>query len=228
MWGGILAGILAAGGIVFLAADRWVDLGDWFVVITGVGSILTIIQNPEGLAAGGHALAARHPAPAVRPQAASAEAPVAEPPSRVAGRPRTARRRAGARRSATSTSATAASWRSTTCHCACGRAPSSGLIGPNGAGKTSVIDAITGFARADRRHRGRRGLASAGLAPHQRVKRGLVRTFQAIELYDDLSVEENVSVAAFAATLNERSEAVEPGARRWSASRTSATDRPAT
>ena len=36
-----------------------------------------------------------------------------------------------------------------------------------------------------------------GLRTHQRVRRGLARTFQALELYDDLSVEENVSAAAF-------------------------------
>ncbi len=35
--GGILAGITARPGVVYLAADRWVDLGRWFVVITGVG-----------------------------------------------------------------------------------------------------------------------------------------------------------------------------------------------
>jgi len=82
-----------------------------------------------------------------------------------------------------------------------------GLIGPNGAGKTSVIDAITGFARATGDVEVS-GQSLEGLAPHARVRKGLVRTFQAIELYDDLSVEENISVAAFAATLSERTDAV--------------------
>jgi ABC-type branched-subunit amino acid transport system ATPase component len=82
-----------------------------------------------------------------------------------------------------------------------------GLIGPNGAGKTSVIDAVTGFARSTGAIEVA-GSSMAGLAPHQRVQRGLVRTFQAIELYDDLSVEENVTVAAFASTLSERSATV--------------------
>ena len=68
VWGGILAGVMAAGGIVFVAADRWIHLGDWFVVLTGIGVILTIIMNPEGLAAGGHALAARLPLPLLRAQ----------------------------------------------------------------------------------------------------------------------------------------------------------------
>jgi ABC-type branched-subunit amino acid transport system ATPase component len=69
-----------------------------------------------------------------------------------------------------------------------------GLIGPNGAGKTSVIDAITGFAVASGSVRlGDRELT--GMRAHQRVRHGLARSFQSLELYDDLSVEENVSVA---------------------------------
>src|SRR5699024_3838786 len=82
-----------------------------------------------------------------------------------------------------------------------------GLIGPNGAGKTSVIDAITGFARST----GSVTLTGGsldGLAPHARVRRGLGRTFQSLELYDDLSVEENVSVAAFATSQGDRAAAV--------------------
>jgi ABC-type branched-subunit amino acid transport system ATPase component len=78
-----------------------------------------------------------------------------------------------------------------------------GLIGPNGAGKTSAIDAITGFTPAT----GSVTLgaeAVQGLKPHARVHRGLGRTFQSLELYDDLTVEENVSVAAVALPFAER------------------------
>jgi ABC-type branched-subunit amino acid transport system ATPase component len=70
-----------------------------------------------------------------------------------------------------------------------------GLIGPNGAGKTSLIDAVTGFAA----YGGTVALAGRpleGLRPHQRTRAGLGRTFQAIELWDDLTVGENVSVGA--------------------------------
>ena len=63
VWGGVLAGVLAASGIVFFALDRWVDLGDWFAVITGVALIVTVIRNPEGLAAGGHDARRRSPGP---------------------------------------------------------------------------------------------------------------------------------------------------------------------
>jgi ABC-type branched-subunit amino acid transport system ATPase component len=70
-----------------------------------------------------------------------------------------------------------------------------GLIGPNGAGKTTFIDAITGFVRAE----GSVELAGAsldGLAPHVRAQRGLARTWQTVELFDDLTVRENLTVAA--------------------------------
>ena len=70
-----------------------------------------------------------------------------------------------------------------------------GLIGPNGAGKTTFVDAITGFVP----HRGTTALDGAditGLSPHERARRGLARTWQAIELFDDLTVRENLTVAA--------------------------------
>jgi ABC-type branched-subunit amino acid transport system ATPase component/branched-subunit amino acid ABC-type transport system permease component len=73
-----------------------------------------------------------------------------------------------------------------------------GLIGPNGAGKTTLIDAVSGYARAT----GSVALLGRkldGLKPFQRSRDGLGRTFQGIELYDDLSVRENVEVGTMAA-----------------------------
>ncbi|HKY67616.1 MAG TPA: ABC transporter permease, partial [Acidimicrobiales bacterium] len=59
VWGGLNAGILASTGIVFIALDRWVDVGSWFQVISGVLLIVTLITNPEGVAAAGHEIADR-------------------------------------------------------------------------------------------------------------------------------------------------------------------------
>jgi branched-chain amino acid transport system ATP-binding protein len=70
-----------------------------------------------------------------------------------------------------------------------------GLIGPNGAGKTTFIDAISGFVD----YRGSVSLAGedvSNLAPHARARLGLARTWQSIELFDDLTVRENLAVAA--------------------------------
>ena len=70
-----------------------------------------------------------------------------------------------------------------------------GLIGPNGAGKTTFIDAITGFVRSTGRVE-LDGHDLAGLPPHARAQRGLARTWQSTELFDDLTVRENLMVAA--------------------------------
>jgi branched-chain amino acid transport system ATP-binding protein len=70
-----------------------------------------------------------------------------------------------------------------------------GLIGPNGAGKTTFIDAVTGFVRYDGEV-ALDGLSLNGLPPHARARRGLARTWQTVELFDDLTVRENLTVAA--------------------------------
>jgi branched-chain amino acid transport system ATP-binding protein len=70
-----------------------------------------------------------------------------------------------------------------------------GLIGPNGAGKTTFVDAITGYVRyAGRAELDGRDLS--GMPPHARARLGLARTWQSTELFDDLTVLENLTVAA--------------------------------
>ena len=70
-----------------------------------------------------------------------------------------------------------------------------GLIGPNGAGKTSLIDAISGFTQAE----GRVRLDDLDLSkqpPMRRARAGVARSFQSLELFEDSTVFENLSVAA--------------------------------
>ena len=71
-----------------------------------------------------------------------------------------------------------------------------GLIGPNGAGKTTFIDAITGFVPTSRGSATFAGRDLLSMKPHQRARAGLSRTFQSLELFDDLTVEDNMLVAA--------------------------------
>jgi branched-chain amino acid transport system ATP-binding protein len=72
----------------------------------------------------------------------------------------------------------------------------SGLIGPNGAGKTSFLDAVSGFAPPSEGAVVLDGRDATGLPPHRMARMGLTRTFQSLELFDDLTVEENLVVAA--------------------------------
>lgn len=213
VWGGLNAGILASGGITFIALDRWVELGEWFHVISGVLLIVTLITNPEGIAAAGHEFADRwarwkagrragqveveRPAVAAveRPAVAAAEMPGVEPAASAFLHVDHLTVRYGGVVAVNDVSLRVDGGRIV------------GLIGPNGAGKTSVIDAVTGFAR------GTGSVELAGqridsLAPHARVRAGLARTFQSLELYDDLSVEENVSVAALGGRQADRRAAV--------------------
>ncbi len=70
-----------------------------------------------------------------------------------------------------------------------------GLIGPNGAGKTTFIDAVTGYV-ASQGETYFDGRPISGMAPHRRSRLGLGRTWQSLELFDDLTVEENLLVAS--------------------------------
>ena len=71
-----------------------------------------------------------------------------------------------------------------------------GLIGPNGAGKTSMVDALTGYTRAAAGSIVFDGRDISRLRPYRRARLGLARTFQSVELFDDLTVDENLLVAS--------------------------------
>jgi ABC-type branched-subunit amino acid transport system ATPase component len=67
------------------------------------------------------------------------------------------------------------------------------LIGPNGAGKTTIVDAITGLVDSTGSvvHDGRR---LDRLSTYRRARLGVVRTFQTLDLFDDLTVRQNVEL----------------------------------
>jgi ABC-type branched-subunit amino acid transport system ATPase component/ABC-type branched-subunit amino acid transport system permease subunit len=71
-----------------------------------------------------------------------------------------------------------------------------GLIGPNGAGKTTLIDVISGITRPRSGTIRFRGQPIERWRAHRRARAGLGRSFQSLELFDDLSVRENLLVAS--------------------------------
>jgi sulfate-transporting ATPase len=67
-----------------------------------------------------------------------------------------------------------------------------GLIGPNGAGKTTLIDAVTGFCSVGGGSIALDGRRIDRMNATQRARLGLRRSFQSLELFEDVSVEENI------------------------------------
>ncbi|MGH6962528.1 MAG: ATP-binding cassette domain-containing protein, partial [Dongiaceae bacterium] len=69
------------------------------------------------------------------------------------------------------------------------------VIGPNGAGKSTLIGQIAGELRPDAGVIRFAGADQAGLDPSARARRGLARTFQAVSIFPQATVRENVAMA---------------------------------
>jgi ABC-type branched-subunit amino acid transport system ATPase component/branched-subunit amino acid ABC-type transport system permease component len=216
--GALTAGTLATLGIVFVVINRLVPMsGNIYQLIVAVGLILTAIFNPEGMSgAWRRRLESRH-AQRSDPAATAADGhsqvvmreasdgaldrspqrPALATPGSPAGTPD--------RSAASATRAAALSLSAVTVRYGGMVAADAvslevrpgqivGLIGANGAGKTTLLDAISGFAR----HSGSVQLAGRSLdalPAHLRARRGLARTWQATELFADLTVTGNLAVA---------------------------------
>ncbi|HKY13669.1 MAG TPA: branched-chain amino acid ABC transporter permease/ATP-binding protein [Microthrixaceae bacterium] len=190
--GGLVGGVLAAGGLVAVLTEEAFDLGEWFAIVTGVGLVITIVKNPEGVVGPIHAALARRreskldevsPRPARSDVRLRSEEPA--PGGEVVLSVSDVRVTYGGVVAVDGADLEVR------------RGTIVGLIGPNGAGKTTLLDAIGGFTPSTGTVR-LAGRDLTGLAPHRRVRAGLGRTFQQMQLYDDLTVNENVGVGAVA------------------------------
>ena len=70
-----------------------------------------------------------------------------------------------------------------------------GLIGPNGAGKTTFFNAILGLNEPKAGTVKIFGHDASGMPPHMRARLGVARTFQVLQLFNELSVFDNMLVA---------------------------------
>ena len=226
-WPRLTRAALAAVTLAAVAAAVFhhggIQLGEYYAAISGVLLIFTVILNPEGivgplqaqLAALREKLSARRlpaaPPPAAPPPAgpplAGGTVPAGDAAPEAAGlltaeRPAGRRQPDGDARPLLTVSGIGVRYGGVVANedVSFEVFPGEivGLIGPNGAGKTTLLDAISGYARAT----GTVALAGRkldALKPYQRSRSGMGRTFQGIELYDDLSVRENVEVGTTAA-----------------------------
>ena len=76
------------------------------------------------------------------------------------------------------------------------------VIGPNGAGKTTLFNMISGIYRPLRGAVTLDGLGVTGMAPNRLAERGLSRTFQNLQIFQRMSVLENVMTDRKSTRLN--------------------------
>jgi branched-chain amino acid transport system permease protein len=201
--GAIIAGVGATEGLFPHAFDTWFGLsGNWALLVGGVALIVTLLVNPEGIAGTGwkkQQQKKRRRAAETAAEERARGAPVATPQPRSVDEPAPLRRRepGAVVLSATGMSVSFGGLRALDeVDLSVSEGQLVGLIGPNGAGKTTFIDAISGFVPYGG-HVELDGRALDGLGAHQRARYGLARTWQSIELFDDLSVRENLAVASY-------------------------------
>ncbi|HXD65220.1 MAG TPA: branched-chain amino acid ABC transporter permease/ATP-binding protein [Solirubrobacteraceae bacterium] len=206
--GAAFAGLISTQALFPYALDKWFGLnGNWFLLFGGVILIVTLIQNPDGVA--GAFYRKTHRRPTFSPDLPEV---ALRPPEPDAAEARERRRASAAGappvlRVHGLSVAFGGVHALTDVDLEVGEGELVGLIGPNGAGKTTFIDAITGFVR----HSGDvelRGHAVAGQAPQAIAAAGCARTWQGTDLFDDLNVRENLTVAAGATAAPEDIEAV--------------------
>jgi sulfate-transporting ATPase len=222
--GGILAGLISSGGLLVALISSGVGSGgvdNWYGVVAGIGVILTVIFNPDGVVGPTHLFLEqqRTKGALARPQGAlvaTAPLPASEPGPLVAPNFGTNGHAGGVAAipaTATASSGPLLEVRNLTVRyggvvavddvsISVHEGQIVGLIGPNGAGKTTTIDALCGFHGCE----GTvllGGKDVGGCAPHVRSGLGLARTFQLAGVSDDLTVEENVQVGQQRATAGD-------------------------
>jgi sulfate-transporting ATPase len=184
--GAVVASFMAPGGAVSLLTRQVENLDRYLIMGAGVILVITLIQHPNGVADTLAQLGLRRR-------------------SRDRNPTRSAARRAGDR-SAEIHPAAALDVAGLSVRFGAVQAVDGvhlrvepgrivGLIGPNGAGKTTLIDAVCGYVPT---HAGAVRLGDHSLngsSIRTRSRRGVGRCFQSVELFDDLTVRENLLVA---------------------------------
>jgi branched-chain amino acid transport system ATP-binding protein len=83
-----------------------------------------------------------------------------------------------------------------------------GIVGPNGSGKTTIFSCVSGFHRPEQGHVEFDGRNITGLKPFEIARRGIARTFQIVQPFEELSILENVVMGALSAGPDGRTPAL--------------------
>jgi sulfate-transporting ATPase len=188
--GAVFGGNLADGGVGSIPLD-WINLGSWLVTIGGLTLILIVTLNPNGIAS------------------------VVLNEERFIGKLRLRLRRKPRREELIEVGASGLVQPATlevqdlTVRFGAVVAADNvsfrvepgevvGLIGPNGAGKTTIVDAVTGFTKPSEGRLTLDGTPMVGRSwsPARRARAGVRRSFQSLELFEDISVGENLHAGA--------------------------------
>ena len=184
--GAVLGAAMAGGGVVSYVFASQFNIDKYVGLVGGIGVVLTVLLNPDGIAAAASDAAAK----STRRQRQKTRNPrfieVADDDRRRAPRSATG---------LVAQEVNVTFGETPVLHDVSLAVPPGtvvGLIGPNGAGKTTFIDAVSGLVRSSGRMT-LDGTPIHGLPPSHRSRVGLARTFQSLELFEDLTVLENVT-----------------------------------
>ena len=194
--GAMLSGLAVSESVLPTLLESLVDLGEWLTVILGLIVLLILMVAPEGIAARLSALRARlskyMPARLSallqrfrRSSTAPASMPVIErrPHVDLPVRLEDVTVKFGG---VVALDHVSMEFRPRVI---------TGLIGPNGAGKTTLLDTVTGFTKPSSGSvfGGEENITST--SPTKRARLGMGRSFQSLELFEEMSVRENLLTA---------------------------------
>jgi ABC-type branched-subunit amino acid transport system ATPase component/branched-subunit amino acid ABC-type transport system permease component len=184
--GAVSGSTLAAGGLGAFIINKVLHISvDWITLIGGLILLVQLVFLPDGIAAQKLRRPGRKKLPGAKPSARhDLEGGAYDPPSPTELQVQGACVTLGATRALTDV------------HLTVRTGEIVGLVGPNGAGKTTLIDTVTGFVRPSSGAITLNGERVDRCSPARRARSGVSRSFQSLELFEDLTVWDNIMAGA--------------------------------
>jgi sulfate-transporting ATPase len=201
--GALVGGVANAGGILSYVFNRFAVIDNWLPLVGAAAVIVILLQNPNGIVGAWvsgtdplmrliakrkrpKSVVATEPLAAIADVGSKAETPDTVQPPRV--KPMRLQLEGITVRFGGVVAVDHFDL-------SVGTGEIVGLVGPNGAGKSTIVDAATGYVKYE-------GLVNLDghsldrVKVHRRARSGIVRSFQSVELFEDLSVVDNLRAAS--------------------------------